>query len=335
MLHYDLKELVLSVGGYRYVVFVIDEFSRFVFIEFIKLKSEADAAVKRCIAAFNATVSTPIDEAGHPLPRPTVRVVHGDREGKLMSHAFRAFRTSEFIHHTTSPPHDHDLNPIAERIIGVIAEMAVAIKDSTDAPIRLWPWLINYAVEWHNSLVSSTGSSPADVNISPHQRLTGRPPRVMDLAAFGSRAVILKPPPHQHKPSLSPRGWVGSFLGRSRYSKGAYDVLVGQRVVTSSSVLVDEEHFDWAPPPKRHQPLTALAHAAAPPPRLTLPPGPSLSDGHPSVGPPIIIEPLPPFHSRLAKNSSADTRPAKSPRLPWARSTSCQIEPVRSPDGRS
>ena len=295
VLHYDLKELVLSVGGYRYVVFVIDEFSRFVFIEFIKLKSEADAAVKRCIAAFNATVSTPIDEAGHPLPRPTVRVVHGDREGKLMSHAFRAFRTSEFIHHTTSPPHDHDLNPIAERIIGVIAEMAVAIKDSTDAPIRLWPWLINYAVEWHNSLVSSTGSSPADVNISPHQRLTGRPPRVMDLAAFGSRAVVLKPPPHQHKPSLSPRGWVGSFLGRSRYSKGAYDVLVGQRVVTSSSVLVDEEHFDWAPPPKRHQPLTALAHAAAPPPRPTLPPGLSLSDGHPSVGPPIVIEPLPPF----------------------------------------
>ena len=293
VLHYDLKELVLSVGGYRYVLFVIDEFSRFVFIEFLKLKSEADAAVKRCIAAFNATVSTPIDEAGHPLPRPTVRVVHGDREGKLMSHAFREFRTSAFIHHTTSPPHDHDLNPIAERIIGVIAEMAVAIKDSTDAPIRLWPWLINYAVEWHNSLVSSTGSSSADVNISPYQRLTGRPPRVMDLAAFGSRAVVLKPPPHQHKPSLSPRGWVGSFLGRSRYSKGAYDVLVGQRVVTSSSVLVDEEHFDWAPPPKRHQPLTAHAHAAAQPPRPTLPPIAI------EPLPPIAINPLPPFPSRL------------------------------------
>ncbi len=47
MLHYDLKELVLSVGGYRYVVFVIDEFSRFVFIEFIKLKSEAGSCVGR------------------------------------------------------------------------------------------------------------------------------------------------------------------------------------------------------------------------------------------------------------------------------------------------
>ena len=116
-----------------------------------------------------------------------------------------------------------DGNPIAERIIGLISETAVAIKDSTDAPIRLWPWLIAYAVEWHNSTVSSVGSSSADANISPHQRLTGRPPRVMDLASFGSRAVVLKPPTHQHKPSLSPRGWIGSFLGRSRYSKGGYD----------------------------------------------------------------------------------------------------------------
>ena len=140
-----------TVSGYRYVVFAIDEYSRFVFVDFIKLKSDADAAIKRCIAAFNATVGTPIDEAGQPLPRPTVRAVHGDREGKLMSHAFRAFRTAEFIHHTTSPPHDHDLNPIAERIIGLISETAVAIKDSTDAPIRLWPWLIAYAVEWHNT----------------------------------------------------------------------------------------------------------------------------------------------------------------------------------------
>ena len=323
VLHYDLKELVLSIGGYRYVVFAIDEYSRFVFVEFIKLKSDADAAIKRCIAAFNATVGTPIDEAGQPLPRPTVRAVHGDREGKLMSHAFRAFRTAEFIHHTTSPPHDHDLNPIAERIIGLISETAVAIKDSTDAPIRLWPWLIAYAVEWHNSTVSSVGSSSADANISPHQRLTGRPPRVMDLASFGSRAVVLKPPTHQHKPSLSPRGWIGSFLGRSRYSKGGYDVLVGQKIVTSSSVLVDEEHFDWAPPSKRHQPLTAVAHASAPPLRPTAPPlllpagsptSRTLTD--PIFGPAPLLPPLVPGGVPLPRNDGGVPSASNSPSAP-------------------
>ena len=59
----------------------------------------------------------------------------------------------------------------------------------------------------------------------------------MDLAAFGAHAVVLKPPSHQHKPSLSSRGWQGSFLGRSRRAKGVYDVLVGNQIVTSSSVM--------------------------------------------------------------------------------------------------
>jgi hypothetical protein len=34
------KELVVSIGGYRYVVFAIDEHSRFVFVDFIKVKSD-------------------------------------------------------------------------------------------------------------------------------------------------------------------------------------------------------------------------------------------------------------------------------------------------------
>ena len=118
-------------------------------------------------------------------------------------------------------------------------------------------------VEWHNATIGSAGSSTADATITPHQRFTFRPPRVMDLAAFGCRAVVLKPPTHQHKPSLSTRGWVGTFLGRSRHSKGAYDVLVGRTIVTSSSVVVDEEHFDWAPGGTHHYPLTAVSHAAA------------------------------------------------------------------------
>ena len=51
-LHVDLKELVLSVGNYRWVVFAIDEFSRYVFVDFIKSKSDADAAVARIRVSY-------------------------------------------------------------------------------------------------------------------------------------------------------------------------------------------------------------------------------------------------------------------------------------------
>eukprot|EP00966_Prymnesium_polylepis_P197829 4584200-Prymnesium_polylepis.1 len=189
-----------------------------------------------------------------------------------MSHMFRDFRANAGIHHTTSPPHDHDLNPIAERVIGVISEVATAVRASSGAPPGMWPWIIAYVVDWHNSTIGSVGSSSADSNISPFQRLTLRPPRVMDLATFGCRAVVLKPPTHQHKPSLSARGWVGTFLGRSRDSKGSYDVLVGRTVVTSSSIAVDEEHLEWAPEGRSHRPLTAVAHSATQPARPPLAP---------------------------------------------------------------
>ena len=283
-LHYDLKELIVSFGGFRYIIFLIDEHTRYVFYDFLKLKSEVGSAIRRALAAFNATVGVGVDEQGRPLPKPRVKAVHGDREGGLMSHAFKEFCSTEYLHHTTSPPHDHDLNPIPERVIGHISERAASIKIHSGSSPRLWPWIIAYAIDWHNASITSVGSSTADAHISPFQRLTLKPPAIMDLASFGCRAVVLKPPTHQHKPSLSGRGWVGSFLGRSRYSKGSYDVLVdGNRVVTSSSVMVDEERFDMAAPDARHRPLASITHSPPAAAAASLP----LPTGSPNVSLPL------------------------------------------------
>eukprot|EP00966_Prymnesium_polylepis_P232659 5380991-Prymnesium_polylepis.1 len=69
----------------------------------------------------------------------------------------------------------------------------------------------------------------------------------MDLGTFGCRCVVLKPPPFQRKGDLSARGWMGIFLGNSSESVGAYDAWVPElgKVVTSSSVMIDEETFPW------------------------------------------------------------------------------------------
>ena len=54
-----------------------------------------------------------------------------------MSESFKSFRAREGFDHTVSPPHDHDLNPIAERIIGLISETATAIRLESGAPPSL------------------------------------------------------------------------------------------------------------------------------------------------------------------------------------------------------
>ena len=91
-----------------------------------------------------------------------------------------------------------------------------ALHANARAPIRLWPWLINYAVEWHNSLVSSTGSSSADVNISPYQRHTMEAAVAHALLA----AAADSPPPKSALPYLIPISPWSSLDGR-RLSLGS------------------------------------------------------------------------------------------------------------------
>ena len=43
VLHVDLKEMVISAEGFRYFLVAVDEFTRFIFIAFLKYKSEAGA----------------------------------------------------------------------------------------------------------------------------------------------------------------------------------------------------------------------------------------------------------------------------------------------------
>ena len=91
-----------------------------------------------------------------------------------------------------STPHDHNLNPIAERTIGVISDLCKATKLSSGVPLTFWPYLVANAVDWHNSVPGSTGSSSAEESLSPYQRFTKKLPKVMDLVSFGCRTVALR-----------------------------------------------------------------------------------------------------------------------------------------------
>ena len=195
-LHVDLKEMkhVSLFGGYRYAAFFIDEHSRFVMVEFLKNKTEVIDATKRAIAKFDALVGVAIGEDGKPIPRPKVRRLHRDHEGQLESSLLESFRAEASLHSTTSPSHDHNLNPIAESTIRTIDVLATTLARQCGAPIGFWPEAIRYAVDFHNSYSTSVGSSTADASISPHQRFTLKLPKIMDLCTFGCCSVVLKPP---------------------------------------------------------------------------------------------------------------------------------------------
>ena len=77
-------------------------------------------------------------------------MINSDHEAALESKFFESFRTSLSVASTMSLPHDHDLNPIAERSIGVISKLACAIRSHSNAPASVWTHLIEHAVNIHN-----------------------------------------------------------------------------------------------------------------------------------------------------------------------------------------
>ena len=297
-LHFDLKgPMARSIGGAYYAGFWIDEHTRMVFFEALKSKDEVVPAFKRVIAKFNATVGVETDELGVPKPRPQVYEIRSDHEGALTSYYFEAFRSEESIHSSMSPPHDHDLNPIAEATIRVIDRLAAAMRALCGAPLGLWPYLFRHAVDVHNATCTATGSAVSDGQLTAEQRFTLRQPSIMDLCTFGCSAVVLKPQPHIRKGDLSSRGWVGNFLGRSSVSVGGYDAWVPAlgTVVTSASVIIDEEHLPWLGK-EAYQPLRATSHTG-PQHRPTV------------LGPPAPVAGGPPT---LASASDINAAPSKA-----------------------
>ena len=264
-LHVDLLQMDASIHGYKYAAFFIDEYSRYVFVRFMKQKSEIVDMTKLVIAEFCATVGVPMTPDQITLEKPRVFSIHSDHEGGYLSHYFADFRADTLLHHTMSPPHDHDLNPIAEKVIGDLSALSRTFKLSSNCPSGFWPYMIVNAVNWHNETNGSTGSSSASEQLSPHQNFTLKQPNGMDLPAFGCRAVAIKPSPHKVKTDLSPRGWMCILLGRSQTSIGAYNLWCPAlgKVICSSHILCDEENFPWFGT-KAHRLLTATSKALVP-----------------------------------------------------------------------
>ena len=91
-----------------------------------------------------------------------------------------------------SPPYDHDLNPIAERVIAVIETLTIAAKSSSGAPIGFWPYVVLNAVNWHTVNRKIGGQAPF---LSVSHDFCGRFSHVLGVSvALGGGARIVSIP---------------------------------------------------------------------------------------------------------------------------------------------
>ena len=132
-LHADVAGAIvpMCIGGVKYVLAVVDEWSRFAWAFPMKKKSQSAWMLALLVQRINAQVRKP-GESG-------VKRLHTDQGGEFKSQSLEEFCQWKGIVHTFIDRAHHESNGMVERKIGVLYEAVRAALLASDLPAYLWP----------------------------------------------------------------------------------------------------------------------------------------------------------------------------------------------------
>jgi transposase InsO family protein len=211
---------VPGAEGERYMLTVLDDFSRVGEARALTQKSQVGDAVKAILLYLE-------NQTGH-----TVKVVRTDRGTEFVNSDLREFFQSKGIRHETSAPYTPQQNGRAERFNRLPKENVRMLLLQAKAPQSLWTEALPTAVRLLN-LRAIKGKTA-----TPFELLFGRKPAVHYLRVFGCLAYVKTP--DKDLSAFSPRSEAGMFVGYEPASK-AYRVLVGDKVKVSKNVKFFED----------------------------------------------------------------------------------------------
>ena len=160
-----------SIGGKKYFVLFIDDFSRYTQVYFLSKKSEV-------LLVFKQYKSYVEKHTGELIQR-----FRSDNGGEYSSNEFVEFLRKSGIKRETSIARRPQQNGVAERMNRTIIEMARTMRISSKLPLKFWAEAVNTAVYVRNRCPSRSlpkGSTPYTIWM-------GRKPSVNYFKVFGSQ----------------------------------------------------------------------------------------------------------------------------------------------------
>ncbi|GJX05301.1 retrovirus-related pol polyprotein from transposon TNT 1-94 [Tanacetum coccineum] len=140
LLHMDLcgPMRVASINGKRYILVIVDDYSRFTWVRFLKTKDEAPAAIIKCIKNIQVRLNA------------TVWNVRTDNGTEFVNQTLREFYENVGISHQTSVARTPQQNGVVERRNRTLVEAARTMLIFSKAPLFLWAEAINTACYTQN-----------------------------------------------------------------------------------------------------------------------------------------------------------------------------------------
>jgi hypothetical protein len=228
LLHMDLMGpmQVESLGGKRYAFVVVDDYSRFTWINFLREKSDTFCAFKDLCKQLQREKDSVI-----------VRI-RSDHGREFENSRFSEFCTAEGIGHEFSSPITPQQNGVVERKNRTIQECARVMLHSKKLPQHFWAEAMNTACYILNRVTLRAGTTK-----TLYELWKGRKPTIKYFHVFGSKCYILIDREQRRK--MDPKSDEGIFLGYSTNSR-AYRVYNSrtQVMMESMNVVIDDVPSD-------------------------------------------------------------------------------------------
>ncbi|GKA43200.1 retrovirus-related pol polyprotein from transposon TNT 1-94 [Tanacetum coccineum] len=135
LLHMDLYGLmrVASINGKRYILVIVDDYSRFTWVRFFRTKDEAPEAIIKCIKNIQVRLNA------------IVCNVRTDNGTEFVNQTLHEFYENVVISHQTSVARTPQQNGVVERRNQTLLEAACTMLIFSKAPLILWAQAINTA----------------------------------------------------------------------------------------------------------------------------------------------------------------------------------------------
>jgi transposase InsO family protein len=215
LLHMDLFGSIsyLSIGGSKYVLVILDDFSRFTWVFFLQDKYETQGTLKRFLRRAQNEFEL------------KVKKIRNDNGSEFKNLQVEEYLEEEGIKHEFSAPYTPQQNGVVERKNMTLIDMARTMLGEYKTPERFWLKAMNTTCHAINRLYLHRL-----LKKTSYELLTGNKPNVSYFRVFGSKCYILVKKGRHSK--FAPKAIEGFLLGYDSNTKA-------DRVFNKSSGLVE------------------------------------------------------------------------------------------------
>nr|GEY93068.1 hypothetical protein [Tanacetum cinerariifolium] len=222
LLHMDLCRLmrIASINGKRYVLVIVDDYSRYTWVHFLRSKDEAPEVIIKFLKRITVLFQSP------------VIIIRTDNGIEFKNYVLKEYFDTVGISHQMSSVRTPQHNRVVEQRNRILVEVARTMLIFSRAPLFLWA-IATACFTQNRSIIHRR------FNKTPYELINGRKPDISFLHVFS--ALCYPKNDREDIGKLGAKGDIGFFIGYSADSS-AYRIYNQRtkKIIETMNVSFDE-----------------------------------------------------------------------------------------------